>query len=271
MDHITALTAKLDAMQRAMDKLSVKAVDQQPESCVMCGDERHTYEQCPLAQQDEESEQVNSLNSEPSFFPRPPFSRSYSKDPVEQQHWRSNQNNPAPFNNSSARPPFNNNSFQKPPYNNNTWGNRANNNWNNPSPNNNWGNASSSNTNGNRNFYQNASFPNQGNQAAPSDPSRSYAPAGVNDFTHEQGKMNQMMWEQMQSMTTQMAAQSKLLEQLSHIVTSSQPQPGKLPAQPEPNPRGEAKAITLRSGTQYDEPAFPIDLTSPDATSVPVA
>src|ERR1035441_8802581 len=77
-DNITALTAKMDAMQRAMDKLSVKAVEQQPQVCVMCGDERHAYKQHPLAQQDEESEQVNSLNSEPSFFPRPPFSRSYS-------------------------------------------------------------------------------------------------------------------------------------------------------------------------------------------------
>src|SRR5664279_1505777 len=71
-------------------------------------------------------------------------------------------------------------------------------------------------------------------------------------------------------MTTQMAAQGKLLEQLSQMVTSNPPQPGKLPSQPEPNPRGEAKAITLRSGTQYDEPAFPTDQTSPDATSIPV-
>src|ERR1035438_10347110 len=70
-----------------------------------------------------------------------------------------------------------------------------------------------------------------------------------------------------------MAAQSKLLEQLSQMVTSSQPQPGKLPAQPEPNPRGEAKAITLRSGTHYDEPPMPSDTTADpasDATLTPV-
>ncbi|XP_078170153.1 uncharacterized protein LOC144564429 [Carex rostrata] len=70
----------------------------------------------------------------------------------------------------------------------------------------------------------------------------------------------------MQSMSTQIATQNKLLEQLSHIVASSQPQPEKLPAQPEPNPRGEAKAITLRSGTQYKEPPSEATL---DATRIP--
>ncbi|XP_078170268.1 uncharacterized protein LOC144564543 [Carex rostrata] len=145
-----------------MDKLSVKAVEQQTQACIMCGDERRAYEQCPLVQADEEIE--------------------------------------------------------------------------------------------------------QNNRAAQAGPSRPYVPPYATNFTHEQGKMNQMMWEQIQSMATQMAAQRKLLEQLSHIVTSSQPQPGKLPAQPEPNPRGEAKAITLRSGTQYDEPAFPTDQIPIDAT-----
>ncbi|XP_078171369.1 uncharacterized protein LOC144565476 [Carex rostrata] len=153
-------------MQRAMDKLSVKAVEQQPQACVMCGDERHAYEQCPLVQAGEEIEQ----NSRAS-------------------------------------------------------------------------------------------------QAGPSKP---YVPPYATNFTHEQGKMNQIMWEQMQSMSTQIATQNKLLEQLSHIVALSQPQPGKLPAQPEPNPRGEAKAITLRSGTQYKEPVNPTEQTSSDATRIPV-
>ena len=193
VDHITALTAKMDAMQKAMDKLSVKAVEQQPQVCVMCGDERHAYEQCPLVQQDEESEQVNSLNNEPSFFPRPPNNRPYSKDPVEQQNWRSNQNNPAPFNNSSSRPPFNNNNFQRPPYNNS-------NNWNNPSGGN------------NRNF-----FPNQNNRAPQSDPSEPCIDPAVSTFMHEQGKMNQMVFEQMQAMNAQLMDQNKMLiEQMSH-------------------------------------------------------
>jgi hypothetical protein len=242
VDQMTAMTAKMDAMQKAMDRLSVKAVEQQPQACVMCGDENHAYEQCPMVQTEEETEQVHSLNNEPSFFPKPPFNRSYSKDPVEQQNWRWNQSN-------AQRPPFNNN-------------------FSNPSSNNSWNNPSSSGNN-NRNFYQNASFPNQGSRATQAGPTRPYVPPYANNFTHEQGKMNQMMWEQMQSMSTQMAAQNKLLEQLSQMVTTGQPQPGKLPSQPEPNPRGEAKAITLRSGTQYDEPAFPTDQTSPDVTSTP--
>ena len=95
VDQITALSAKLDAMQKAFDKMSVKALgNQQPQLCVMCGDEGHEYENCPLAQRDEEPEQVNSLNNEPSYFPRPPFTRTYSKDPIEQQNWRWKQNNP---------------------------------------------------------------------------------------------------------------------------------------------------------------------------------
>jgi len=252
VDHITALTAKMDAMQRAMDKLSVKAVEQQPQACVMCGDERHAYEQCPLVQADEESEQVNSINNEPSFFPKPPFNRSYSKDPMEQQNWNRNQNNPAPFSN-APRPPFTN-----PTNNNNSFIN--------PSSGSNWNNSSGGGNN--RNFYQNASFPNQNNRAPQAGPSKLYVPPYATNFTHEQGKMNQIVWEQMQSMSTQIATQNKLLEQLSHIVASSQPQPGKLPAQPEPNPRREAKAITLRSGTQYKEPVNPTDHTSSDATRI---
>ncbi|XP_078156037.1 uncharacterized protein LOC144551795 [Carex rostrata] len=153
-----------------MDKLSVKAVEQQPQECVMCGDERHAYEQCPLVQADEEIE----------------------------QNWNRNQNNPAPFNN-APRPPFTN-----PTNNNNSFIN--------PSSGNNWSNSSGGGNN--KNFYQNASFPNQNNRAPQAGPSKPYVPPYATNFTHEQGKMNQMMWEQMQSMATQMAAQSKLLEQL---------------------------------------------------------
>jgi len=91
VDQMTAMTAKMDAMQKAMDRLSVKAVEQQSQACVVCGDENHAYEQCPMVQPEEETEQVHSLNNEPSFFPKPPFNRSYSKDPVEQQNWRWNQ------------------------------------------------------------------------------------------------------------------------------------------------------------------------------------
>ena len=169
VDQITALYARAaeleEAMQEALIKMSMKAVgNHQPQPCVMCGDMRHSYEYCPLADWDEETEQVNYLSNYGS------------------------------------------------------------------------------------NFYNNAPFDNSNNCSFQSDPPEPYIDPAVSNFTHEQGKMNQIMWDQMQSMSTQLAAQNKLLEQLSHIVTSSQPQPGKLPAQPEPDPRGEVKAISLRSG-----------------------
>ena len=173
-------------MQEALIKMSMKAIgNHQPQPCAICGDRRHSYEYCPLADWDEETEQVNYLSN-------------YSS-----------------------------------------------------------------------NFYNNAPFDNSNNCSFQSDPPEPYIDPAVSNFTHEQGKMNQIMWDQMQSMSTQLAAQNKLLEQLSHIVTSSQPQPGKLPAQPEPDPRGEVKAISLRSGAQYKEPAHLTGQVPSDATRIP--
>ena len=64
----------------------------------------------------------------------------------------------------------------------------------------------------------------------------------------------------MQAMNAQLVAQNKLMmEQMVHQAAPSQPQPGRLPSQPELNPRGEVKSITLRSGTQYEGPAMPTD------------
>jgi hypothetical protein len=207
-------------MQKAFDKMTVKALgDQQPKSCVMCGDEGHVYEHCPLAQRDDEPEQVNSLNNEPSYFPKPPFNRSYSKDHNDQQAWRWKNGNPAPFNN----------------------------------------NPSSSNNNNNRNFYNNAAFNNSNNRAPYQGPSKPYVAPVVNEFMHEQGKMNQMIFEQMQQISAQLAGLANQNRQNEPHTTPGQTQPGRLPSQPEINPRGEAKAVTLRSGTHYEGPAMPVE------------
>ena len=78
---------------------------------------------------------------------------------------------------------------------------------------------------------------------------------------HEQGKMNQMMFEQMQQLNAQLAglaAHNKMIENQLSQQGGTIPVPrGSLPSQPEPNPKGEAKAIKLRSGTEYTGPVMP--------------
>ena len=57
------------------------------------------------------------------------------------------------------------------------------------------------------NFYNNDSFHNSNNWPFQSDPLEPYIDPAMIDFMHEQGKMNMMIFEQMQQLT----AQSKLL------------------------------------------------------------
>jgi hypothetical protein len=79
----------------------------------------------------------------------------------------------------------------------------------------------------------------------------------VENFMHEQGKMNQMIFEQMQAISAQLASLAPQNKPQGRSQTAP-PQPGMLPGQPEINPREEAKAVTLRSGTQYEGPAMPV-------------
>jgi hypothetical protein len=72
--------------------------------------------------------------------------------------------------------------------------------------------------------------------------------------------MNQMIFEQMEAINAQLAglsAQNRANEQMGYQTASNQQQPGKIPGQPEVNPRDEAKAVTLRSGTHYAPPGMP--------------
>src|SRR5664279_1992258 len=59
-----------------------------PQPCVMCGDMRHSYEYCHLAQWDEEPEQVDYLsNYNRNFYNNAPFNNSnnhaFQSDPPE--------------------------------------------------------------------------------------------------------------------------------------------------------------------------------------------
>ena len=91
VDHITSLYARAaeleEAMQDALIKRSMKG-NHQPQPCVMCGDMRHSYEYCPLAEWDEELEQVNYLgNYNRNIYNNAPFNNSnnhaFQSDPPE--------------------------------------------------------------------------------------------------------------------------------------------------------------------------------------------
>ena len=69
VDQISLLIARADAMQKALDKMSVKAVaHHRPQSCSWCGDLGHVYAYCPSVQGDEESEQLYYFSN---FEPQP--------------------------------------------------------------------------------------------------------------------------------------------------------------------------------------------------------
>jgi hypothetical protein len=100
VDQLALMQAKIDALQIQVDKQKATSKMVQVQACTLCGDEKHDYQACPLAQPEEDMEHVNSLNSEPSFFPKPPFTRSYSIDPNDRQTWRERPNIFGSYNNS---------------------------------------------------------------------------------------------------------------------------------------------------------------------------
>ena len=136
VDELAMMQAKLDALQRQVDQQRNTPKKMQVQSCSLCGDETHVYEGCPLAQPDEGNEHVNSINNEESFYPKPPFSRSYSYDPEARQAWREklDRANFGSFNNQGQPSRFQNQGSNQ-----------------------NQGQGS-----GNRNLYNNTHFPNQG-------------------------------------------------------------------------------------------------------------
>ena len=78
-------------------------------------------------------------------------------------------------------------------------------------------------------------------------------PQRVTNFMHEQGKMNMMMFEQLQAMNEKLSRLG--LGDSNNASTSSDK--GKLPSQPS-NPNQEAKSVhILRSGTKYTGPEMP--------------
>ena len=80
VDQLSLLQAKVEALQLQMEKQkgAIKAV--QVQVCALCGEESHHYEQCQLCQPEEGEGQINSINNEPSYFPKPPFPNTYSNN-----------------------------------------------------------------------------------------------------------------------------------------------------------------------------------------------
>ncbi|XP_050909111.1 uncharacterized protein LOC127122878 [Lathyrus oleraceus] len=80
------------------------------------------------------------------------------------------------------------------------------------------------------------------------------------DFANQNAHTSEMM-KQLSSKIDVMVTHNKMLEtQIFHVaqqqVTIAVPV-GTFPGQPQPNPKGHANAITLRSGTKLDEPVDP--------------
>ena len=226
VDEVALLKAKMEALQLQVDKQKATMKAAQSLECSLCGDESHDYDHCPLRQPEEE-EHVHSINNEPSYFPKPPFTRSYSNDPKDRQYWRERPDRPAfGTTNNNSVPRYQNQQGQG--Y-------------------------------GNRNFYNNAQFQNRNPQ-----PNTAYRPpymrqepelkpSEVNNFMHEQGKMNQMLFEQMQAINEKLA---RMAGGDAGAGTSSRGVT-QLPSQPT-NPNAEVKVVhTLRSGTQYADPPMP--------------
>ncbi|KAJ1697152.1 hypothetical protein LUZ63_005664 [Rhynchospora breviuscula] len=193
-------------------------------NCGACGEEGHTSIDCPLAKTGNGGHQINSINNEPSYFPRHIFSRSYSLSDGEQADWE-NMNHPKYHNNVTNRPYVPRNQYK---------------NTNQPT------------------LYKNAQFNNNSrDQSFPKKSvyNRDGIPPVVQDFMHEQDKFNQMLIEGME----ELKANSGTLIRLEQMMESQfSRQQGKLPSQPEVNPNAQCKALhTLRSGTQYKDPPMP--------------
>jgi hypothetical protein len=89
----------------------------------------------------------------------------------------------------------------------------------------------------NRNFYQNASFPNQGDRPQFNQPRPPYIAPAVTKFMKEQEKMNQVMLEQTQAISAQLAKLNVIepgKENANNASVSADR--GKLPSKPETNP-----------------------------------
>ena len=80
------------------------------------------------------------------------------------------------------------------------------------------------------------------------------------EFANQNAHTSELM-RQMTSKLDAMATHNKMLETQISQVAQQQPTiaapTGAFPGQPQPNPKGHANAVTLRSGTEYDGPVDP--------------
>ncbi|KAJ1700940.1 hypothetical protein LUZ63_000719 [Rhynchospora breviuscula] len=216
--RIAELEAELATYQ------SVQGTHLNSNNCGACGEEGHTSIDCPLAKTGNGGHEINSINNEPSYFPRHIFSRSYSLSDGEQAEWK-NMNHPKYYNNVTNRPYVPRNQYK---------------NTNPPT------------------LLKNAQFNNNSrDQPFPKKSvyNRDGIPPVVQDFMHEHDKFNQILVEGMEELKTNSGTLSRLEQMMESHYSRQQ---GKLPSQPEVNPNAQCKALhTLRSGTQYNDPPMP--------------
>ncbi|KAJ1704038.1 hypothetical protein LUZ63_003817 [Rhynchospora breviuscula] len=202
--------------------------------CGACGEEGHKSQDCPLAKNEGGVAQVNSLNNEPSYFPRHVFRRSYSLSEGEQKDWE-HMNDPILKNTMQKAtldrpylPIFDrqgqNSKFVRRDHQSNNYG---------PHP--------------RKSIYN-----------------KEGVPVVVQEFMHEQGKFNMILAEgldDLKATTNELKGTASSLQRLERMMEThfSRP-PGKLPGQPQVNPNAEMKALhVLRSGRQYEDPPMPLE------------
>ncbi|KAJ1694699.1 hypothetical protein LUZ63_011397 [Rhynchospora breviuscula] len=111
--------------------------------------------------------------------------------------------------------------------------------------------------NNNPTTFRNATFDNNRNPNYQRKPFVPYVPPVVENFMHETGKWNQSVAEKLDKFEDGLKSLTRLEQMMEAHFSQpgpSQRAPGQLPSQPEANPRGEIKAISLRSGTRYEGP-----------------
>ncbi|KAJ4756970.1 F7F22.17 [Rhynchospora pubera] len=228
-ERIAELEAKLASYQSAQGSHLYS------NECGACGEEGHKSPDCPLAKINDDMAQVNSLNSEPSYYPRHIFNRSYSLDEGEQRNWE-HMNDPNLKNTMQKstldrpyQPKYNyKGQNQQPPRRD-------------QQPN-----------NSNGPFSRKSVYNTDG------------VPPVVQEFMHQQGKFNLMMAEgldELKATTNELKGSAASLQRLERMMEQqfSRPQ-GKLPGQPLVNPNAEIKAMhVLRSGREYQDPPMPAD------------
>ncbi|XP_078155508.1 uncharacterized protein LOC144551425 [Carex rostrata] len=223
VDEVTALRAQVEALQHQMAQVqNAKSVTKKA-PCGICGEATHITAECQVLIEGDEVEQANAM-----FYNQ----GDKRNDPIYNKV-RQNDN-------------FNSNSYN------------PNNRWNHP-------NFKWRPENDNSNQYQNRSNQNS-YQGASQNNNLEKMIQGLmtqqSDFIAYQRNTNTDFSDSLRELKTKfelLDTKTSMLEtQIAQQASSSFRQQGTLPGKPDINPREHAKAITLRSGTEYEGPKMPI-------------